>query len=94
MERLIRTIPYEYDTYTFRQISEFNQSIPSELKYVRWGGYIIGDSSSLYISEGFQTCSAFVLRDEAKKTFGFFHAYPKQNLSQEDIENLGALANG
>ena len=46
------------------------------------------------MSEGFSGCSGFTFRNEQSTAFGFFHAYPGQDLDKDAFEGLNILAGG
>lgn len=80
--------------YIHEQIPEFRQIPPKETLVVREGNLVIGTIANKFRSDGFDLCSAIAIKDPFEATFGFFHAFPGQELTDEDIETLVPLQRG
>ncbi|MBF8250365.1 MAG: hypothetical protein HW400_966 [Candidatus Levybacteria bacterium] len=53
-----------------------------------------GTIDNNFVSRGFYKCSGFALKSKNADIFGFFHAWPSQELYQEELGKLEPLMNG
>jgi hypothetical protein len=77
-----------------RQVPEFSLHPPSDVLMVDEGEIATGTIVNRFRSEGFECCSGIAIENPYGTLFGFFHAHPGQELTDEMTESLKPLADG
>ena len=91
VDRLIEAVPYQVvDQFGFSP----EDRRPRGLIEVGEGALKMGRVGSLFVSEGFISCTGLILRDRRGKKFGLFHTYDNDEPEKVDQEMLKRFQHG
>jgi hypothetical protein len=76
--------------YAFRSWESFARPV----RWVETGKLRIGGKEKPFLSEGFCTCSAFIMQNSSKDLFGLMHVAPGQHISDQQIRTLDNFKDG
>ena len=71
-------------------VPELREILPGNTLFVPEGSCVLSNRSAHFVSKGFSTCSAIIMKSTWANLQGLFHVYPGEDLSPEN-EHLHEL---